>query len=109
MATVYKVLGQSEPSATTNTTLYTVPAASSAVVSTINICNNGATTDAVRIAIRQAGATLEDKQYIVYGESVVPNSSMAITIGITLAETDVITIYSTTGTSAFNAFGSELS
>jgi hypothetical protein len=31
-----------------------------------------------------------------------------MTIGITLATTDVITIFSTTGGSAFNAFGSEV-
>ena len=42
MATVYKVLGQVNPSATTLTTLYTAP--SGAVVSTLAICNQGATT-----------------------------------------------------------------
>ena len=43
MATNYKVLGQSIPSATTATTLYTVPAATQAVVSTITVCNQAAT------------------------------------------------------------------
>jgi hypothetical protein len=109
MATTYKVLGQVYPSATTNTDLYTVGSGKSAVVSTINVCNNGTTTDAVRIAVRKAGASIENKQYIVYGDAIAPGSFMAITIGITLEATDVITVYSTTGTTAFNAFGSELS
>jgi hypothetical protein len=39
MATTYKVLGQLNPAATTPTTLYTVPASTSTVVSTITICN----------------------------------------------------------------------
>lgn len=109
MAVTYKVLGQSYPSATTNTDLYTVPSATSAVVSTINVCNNGTASDAVRVAVRKAGASIENKQYIVYNDSISSNSFMAITLGITLDATDVITVYSTTGTSAFNAFGSELS
>ena len=44
MATTYRVLGQSNPAATTATTLYTVPAATSAVISTINICNQASIT-----------------------------------------------------------------
>jgi hypothetical protein len=35
MTTTYKVLGQVNPSATTNTDLYTVPSATSAVCSTL--------------------------------------------------------------------------
>jgi len=34
---------------------------------------------------------------------------MSITAGLTLAATDVITVYTTSGTCAFNAFGSEIS
>ena len=68
MATTYKVLGQSAPSAATATTLYTVPAATQAVVSTINVVNTHASTaDVVRVAIRPAGATLSNEHYIVYG------------------------------------------
>ena len=44
MATAYKVLGQSNPAATTLTTLYTVPAVTSAVCSTLSICNVGVST-----------------------------------------------------------------
>jgi hypothetical protein len=108
MATVYKVLGQSAPSATTATTLYTVPSATSTVVSSINVVNVGGSTDTVRIAIRPAGATLANEHYIVYGLSLSAGSTFTYTSGVTLATTDVVTVYSTTGTSSFNAFGSEL-
>ena len=57
MATIYKVLGTSNPSATTATTLYTVPATTSTIVSTINVCNQAAAAGSFRIAIRPAGAT----------------------------------------------------
>jgi hypothetical protein len=104
MAT-YKVLAQSAPSATTASTLYT--AGNATIVSTINVANTGGAADTIRIAVRPAGATLANLHYIAYGVQVPSGSLLAITIGITLANTDVITIYSTTGTSSFSAFGSE--
>jgi hypothetical protein len=104
MAT-YKVLAQLAPAATSASTLYT--ASNATIVSTINVANTGGAADAIRIAVRPAGATLANLHYIAYGVQVPSGSLLAITIGITLANTDVITVYSTTGTSSFSAFGSE--
>lgn len=103
----YKVLGQSYPTAATATTLYTVPASSSAVVSTINVCNQSGTADSVRIAVRPNGASLSNEHYISFNETLAANASLAYTIGITVDADDVITVYSSNGTSSFNAFGSE--
>ena len=109
MAVTYKVLGQSNPSATTATTLYTVPASTSTVCSTITICNQAASSDTYRIAIRPAGATLTPAHYIAYNSPITANDTITMTIGITLAATDVITVYAGTGTLSFNLFGSEIS
>jgi len=110
MPTTYKVLGQVAPSAATATTLYTVPAATQAVISTINIVNTSTTTtDTVRVAIRPAGASLAIDDYIVYQLSLSATATFTYTSGVTLGATDVITIYSTNGTCSFNAFGSEIS
>jgi hypothetical protein len=110
MPTTYKVLGQSAPAAATATTLYTVPAATQAVVSTINVVNTSTTvTDTVRIAIRPAGAALSIEDYLVYQLSLNATATFAYTSGVTLGATDVVTVYSTNGTSSFNAFGSEIS
>jgi len=108
MATTYKVLGQSSPSATTNTDLYTVGSGKSAVVSTITVCNRAATSATFRIAIRVAGAAISNEDYIAYDSTVAANDTTALTIGVTLAATDVITVYSSTTTISFNAFGSEI-
>ena len=108
MPTVYKVLGQSAPSATTATTLYTVPAATSAVVSTIVVANRAASAAGYRIAIRPAGATLANEHYLAYDVAVGASDSTTLTLGITLAATDVITVYSSTTTLSFSAFGSEI-
>lgn len=110
MPTIYKVLGQSAPSAATATTLYTVPAATDSIVSTINVVNTHAsTTDVIRIAVRPAGAVLATEHYIVYGLSLSAGATFTYTGGITLDATDVVTVYSTSGISSFSAFGSEIS
>ena len=109
MATTYKVLGQSAPSATTATTLYTVGAGKSTVVSTIAVSNRAAASATYRIAIRPAGATLANEHYIAYDSTVAANDSTMLTIGITLAATDVITVYASTANLSFSAFGSEIS
>lgn len=108
MATTFKVLGQSNPSANTATTLYTVPAATSAVISTLNICNLGGSATTYRIAVRPAGATLANSHYLVYDGALPALDSIAVSIGATLATTDVVTIYAATGNVAFTAFGSEV-
>jgi glucose-6-phosphate dehydrogenase assembly protein OpcA len=108
MATTYKVLGTSNPAATTATTLYTVPAATSAIISTIVVCNQAASGGTYRIAVRPAGATLAANQYIAYDSAVPANDSICLTLGITLATTDILTIYASSTTMSFLAFGTEI-
>lgn len=108
MATSYKVLGQVNPSATTATTLYAVPSATQAVVSTIVIANLTATAATYRVSIRPAAATQTNAMYLAYDVGVGASDSTALTLGITLAATDVITVYASTGDVAFTAFGSEI-
>jgi len=107
MANVYKVLGQVNPAATTATTLYTVPASTSAVCSTLSICNIGTSTT-YRVAIRPAGATLANIHYIVFDAAIEQYNTTLLTLGITLATTDVVTVYAGTATVVFNLFGSEI-
>ena len=108
MATNYKVLGQANPAATTATTLYTVPSATSAVVSTIAVCNQGGSSATFRVAIRPAGATLAAQHYIAYDSTVTANNTTFITIGVGLATTDVITVYASNTSLSFSAFGTEI-
>jgi len=109
MTITYKVLGQSNPSADANTTLYTVPAGNSAVISTITVCNLIGTVANFRIAIRPAGESIANKHYINYDTQVPANDQLALTVGMTLAATDVVTVYANTATVSFNIFGSEIS
>lgn len=108
MATTYKVLGQSAPSATTATDVYTVPSATEAVVSTIVVCNRAASAATYRISVRPDGAAQANQHYIAYDATVSANDSTALTLGLTLDAADVITVYGSTADLSFNIFGSEI-
>ena len=110
MASVYKVLAQAAPSATTESTLYTVPAGYSAVVSTIAIANQAGSSGTYRIAVRPAAdASTTQKHWIVYGATVAASDSIMLTLGITLAAGDLVRVYASSADMSFSAFGSELS
>ena len=109
MAYAYKVLGQSAPSATTNTDVYTVGSGKQAIISTITVANRSATARTYRIAIRPAGATLANQHYIAYDVALAANDTTALTLGVTLTATDVVTVYASTADLSFGIFGSEIS
>lgn len=109
MATAYKVLGQINPAGNTMTSLYTVPASTQTVVSTITICNQAATTATFTIAVQPAGASILTKHYINFNTPVPANDTITLTLGITLATTDLIACSANTASVSFNAFGSEIS
>ena len=108
MATTYKVLGQVAPSATTATTLYTVPSATQTVASTLVITNRASSTATYRVAVRPAGATLSNEHYIVYDTTLAVNDAVFLTLGLTLGATDVITVYASSATTTFSVYGSEI-
>ena len=108
MATTYKVLGQSSPAANTDTDLYTVPALTSTVCSTLSICNR-ANTATCRVSVRPAGVGIANTHYILYDVYVNQADTLFFTLGVTLATTDVITVSSSSGNLSFSLFGSELS
>ena len=109
MATTYKVLGQNNPTSNTLTTLYTVPASTSAVCSTLSICNLANTSSSFRVAIRPSDAALNNKHYIAYDTPVPSNDTIHLTLGMSLAATDVVSVYAGSSNISFNLFGSEIS
>ena len=106
MPQAHKVLGQSSPAATTLTSLYT--ASTQAVCSTLTICNTTATAMTYRVAVRPAGATIATQHYIVYDSSVAAYDSVFLTLGISLAATDVVSVYASATGAAFSLFGVEV-
>lgn len=108
MPTSYKVLGQSNPAATTLTTLYTVPSATETVVSSISIANLSSTAATYRIAVRPDGASIANQHYLAYDVTVGGSDTTILTVGLTMNATDVISVYGSTANLAFHAYGSEI-
>ena len=121
MATNYKILGQANPGSTP-TLLYTAPAATQAIASTITATNTGTAANTYSIAVRvnadnltstPAATTPVTKEYIAYSVTINPGDTISYTLGLALSAWDQIIVLNTTAGGstfvAFNAFGIELS
>lgn len=108
MADTNKVLGQSAPLATTLTDLYTVPAATQTVVSSIVCCNRDSVAIKFRISVAIAGAADAVAQYLYWDVNLNVGDTYVAVLGITLAATDKIRVRSTTANTSFSAFGVEI-
>jgi len=109
MATVYKTLGQSSPSATTETALYTVPAATSAIASSIIVSNRSSVLSTFRVSVAVGGGATANKDYIYYDLPIGANDTFIATVGLTLAATDVVRVYASNTNLSFSLYGSEIS
>lgn len=78
-------------------------------MSTVSVCNQASTAGTFRLAVRPAGATLAAQHYVAYDTPIAANDTIALTLGITLDATDVITVYASSANMSFSAFGSEIS
>lgn len=108
MTTVYKVLGQINPTANTQTTIYTTPVGNSTVISTIAVCNQGTTSTTFSLAVQRSGAALLPQHYVNFNTPVPANDTITLTLGITMSATDILSANAATSTVSFSAFGSEI-
>lgn len=108
MAEVFKPLGQLNPSATTLSVLYTVPASTNTVIGSLDVCNRSATPTTFRIAIAVAAAADDPEQYVFYDETIEGNQTLELMGGKGLEATDVVRVYATAATLSFSLFGLEI-
>jgi hypothetical protein len=109
MPETFKILGQVAPSANTTSNVYTVPAATQAVISSIVIVNrNNNANCTYRIAAQQAGAALSNQHYIAFDAPIAALDTVALSLGITLGNTDIISVYSANSNLSFSVFGTEI-
>lgn len=104
---IYKILGQKNPSASTLTDLYTVPAGKQAVVSTLSVCNQNDIAT-FRVSVRPQGQSVSSENYIVFDVSILSNDALFLTVGLTLNENDVISVEASSSDISFSLFGSEI-
>jgi hypothetical protein len=112
MPTTYKILGQLAASADVAATesIYTVPATAGiqSVVSTVTVCNRAGTATTYRLAVRPNGTAVANQHYLAYGATVPANDTIALTLGITLDENDILAAFAAGANLTFNAFGCEI-
>lgn len=109
MAETIKVLAQADLAATTLTDVYTVPALTNAVISSVTVANRNATAIAFRASIAVAGAADTNKQYMYYDVTVGGGDTFTYTLGVTLDETDVMRFFADQTGVSVNIFGVEIS
>jgi len=112
MAQSYKRLGAINPSANTQTNVYVVPAATSAVVSTITICNQATTNASYSLALMDASqfnASAPVATFLVRGAIVPAADSIILTIGLTANASSVFVANTNSPNISFSMFGSEIS
>lgn len=108
MPIAYRVLGQSAPGATTETTIYTVAASTQVVISSIVVANRGTSSTTFRISIRPNGATLANQHYIAFDTPIPANDVVALSLGVTVDAADVVSVFAGNANLSFNLFGTEI-
>lgn len=99
------ILGQSAPSAATNTTVYTVPSGKVATFS-VSIVNRNGTTASVRIAISATG-TPSASEYIEYGAGVLGSGGVLERTGLIAQATKNVVVYSDVANTSVTVYGFE--
>lgn len=98
------ILGQSAPSAATNTTVYTVPSATTATFN-VNIVNTGDSVARVRLAISATG-TPGASEWIEYGTEVLAGGVLERS-GFVAQATKNVVVYTDTATVSVSVYGYE--
>jgi hypothetical protein len=114
MPTTYKILGQTLPTANLLSNVYVVPTSTSAIISTITICNQSSANANVDIMIRPINETLANKHYLVKGVTIPRADTMILSPGVTLNASVIVAVNNavasgeTAANVSFNVFGVEL-
>ena len=109
MATAYK-FAQVQGTASTGTfaTLYTTPASTEAVVSSLVITNQTGSAVTIRVGMDATAGTPATSEFLVYDAAVAGNDTVALTLGVTMDAAKFIRVSSSADTCNFTAFLSEI-
>jgi hypothetical protein len=93
----------------TYSTLYSTGASTTAVVSSIVICNEAASRVTVRIGLAASATTPASGAFLLYDRTVDPNDTLILNLPVTLGNTTFIRTSSSAITCSFTAAVAEVS
>ena len=112
MATnTYKILGQVNPTANTQSNVYVVPAATEAVINSIQIANQSTSNVSYSLIMMPSGAYASPAaaaNYVVRGGVVPAADSIILTIGLTANAGSIFAANTNNPNVSFSMFGSEI-
>ena len=112
MAQAYKILGQINPTGNTQSNVYTVPASTSAIVSSIMVSNPtsaNVTYSLIVVPTASYTAPAATKYFLARGAAIPPNDVISINLGLTLPATTILAANASSSSLSFSAFGVEIS
>ena len=111
MTISYKILAQSAAAGSGSTsTLYTVPAATQTVISTLSICNPNSSNVTCNVYVVPNGGSITNASPLIGNAFVQNYDTLLLTLGVSLGTAgDTLQISANTADVAFNLFGSEVS
>lgn len=111
MARTYRILGQTNPTGNTLTTLYTVPESNSAIISSLVIANlneAAGTGNSFSVAVNVGGVAVSNTNYIAYRVNCPVRDTITLTLGITMNAGSNISVNANSSALTFTAFGTEI-
>jgi len=102
----FKILGTA--GLTIYETLCSTTSLSTAVISTISICNRTTTNKQYRLAIVDSEGTPATSEFIAFDATVAPNDTSFITVGLVLKNLQFVRVSSTDSNVTFSAHFAEI-
>lgn len=113
MPNTYKILGQVNPSANTQSNIDVVPAATEVVINSIQIANQNTTTNAsysiiVMPSAEFASPASNGKYFIIRGSTIPAGDAATLTLSLSLPAGAILAANTNSPNVSFSAFGVEI-
>lgn len=112
MANTYRILGQVNPSANTQSNVYVVPAATQAVINSIQIANQSTSNVSYSLMVFPTAEfstpASNGKYYLIRGSTMPAGDAATLTLSLSLPAGAIVAANTNSSSLSFSAFGVEI-
>lgn len=112
MANTYRILGQVNPSANTQSNVYVVPAATQAVINSIQIANQSTSNVSYSLMVfpteEFSTPASNGKYYLIRGSTMPAGDAATLTLSLSLPAGAIVAANTNSSSLSFSAFGVEI-